>query len=416
MEIRDVRKKGFSQRTPVAEVIDWLDREVRPLGSETIPTQDAHQRVLSETVISSMAVPSFDRAMMDGYALVAESFQGASPNNPLPMEVVGTSLPGCPTEAIVESSKVVQIMTGAPMPQGANAVLPFELVDSQNENLFAIDSVPAQKNVGYVGEDINIEDEIAGRFQWLRPQDVGLLTSVGVENVSVFRRPQVNIVVSGNEIVPVGSSRKQNQVFDSNGPMLRGLIERDGGTSELLFCEDDPDAIRQTITRPADVVLVSGGTSVGAEDFAPGIVRELGELVFHGIAMRPSSPTGLGKIGSEKFVFLLPGNPVSCMCAYDFFAGRAIRILGGRRSDFPYQKMALPMARKISSVLGRLDYCRIKIKDGNIEPIAIRGASVLSSLANADGFLLIEPHSEGFDAGEVVDAYLFEQRTGAQDG
>ncbi len=407
-DFRDVRKKGFDKRAAVVDVLDWIDREVPLLPAESIPVVHASQRVLAADVSSTICVPDFDRAMMDGYAIVAESFHGASPHHPLPMQIVDTSMPGKPATATVDNDAVVQIMTGAPMPQGANAVLPFELVEQQGSQCFAIESVPAKKNVGYVGEDIRTGDTVAKRFQRLRPQDIGLLASVGVSDVSVFPQPRVRVIISGNEIVPTGSPRGVHQIFDSNGPMLTALIERDGGIPEVVFCKDDEDSLCDAISEPADVVLVSGGTSVGAEDLAPGIIQRLGDLVFHGIAMRPSSPTGVGKIGEQTFVFLLPGNPVSCLCAYDFFAGRAIRKLGGRDPAFPYLKSRLPLRRKISSVLGRMDYCRVKVVDQQIEPIAISGASVLSSLTKANGFVLIDPKSEGIDAGELADVYLFQ--------
>lgn len=157
---------------------------------------------------------------------------------------------------------------------------------------------------------------------------------------------------------------------------------------------------------PADVVLVSGGSSVGQEDHAPEILRELGTLAIHGVAMRPSSPTGMGRIG-EKLVFLLPGNPVSCLCAYDFFAGRAIRALGGRSTDWPYRKMQATLSRKLVSTVGRVDYARVTLKGEIAEPLAISGASVLSSTTRADGFVIIPADSEGLPAETSVMVQLY---------
>ncbi|MGE0377522.1 MAG: molybdopterin-binding protein, partial [Planctomycetaceae bacterium] len=158
----------------------------------------------------------------------------------------------------------------------------------------------------------------------------------------------------------------------------------------------------------ADVVLVSGGSSVGAEDHAPTLVAELGELAIHGIAMRPSSPTGMGRI-REILVFLLPGNPVSCLCAYDFFAGRAIRRLGGRSSDWPYRSSVETVARKIVSAVGRVDYCRVRRDAGGIVPLAISGASILSSTTRADGFVIVRAESEGHAPGEQVTVLWYDE-------
>jgi molybdopterin molybdotransferase len=158
----------------------------------------------------------------------------------------------------------------------------------------------------------------------------------------------------------------------------------------------------------SDVVLVSGGSSVGQEDHAPALLREHGELAIHGLAMRPSSPAGMGRLG-ERLVFLLPGNPVSCLCAYDFFAGRAIRALGGRAVDWPYGRITAPLARKIVSTVGRLDYQRVRVVAGRVEPLAISGASILSSTVRADGFVLVPPDSEGYPPGVEVEVLLYDQ-------
>ena len=158
--------------------------------------------------------------------------------------------------------------------------------------------------------------------------------------VRVIRRPRVRLVVTGNELLPAGSHPSGFHIADANGPMLSALVERDGGLVDFPgLVRDDPDAILEALQSDADIVIVSGGSSVGIEDLAPMLVAQHGELAVHGIAMRPSSPTGLGRMG-HRLVFLLPGNPVSSLCAYDFFAGRAIRALGGRPKEWPYRAIA----------------------------------------------------------------------------
>jgi molybdopterin molybdotransferase len=154
------------------------------------------------------------------------------------------------------------------------------------------------------------------------------------------------------------------------------------------------------------VVIVSGGSSVGIEDLAPLLVASHGELAVHGIAMRPSSPTGFGRI-EHRLVFLLPGNPVSALCAYDFFAGRAIRALGGGSRDWPYTSVRATLTRKISSPIGRLDYARVRLTGSAVEPLSVSGASVLSSTTRADGFVIVDDDSEGFAAGSDVDVWLY---------
>jgi molybdopterin molybdotransferase len=154
-------------------------------------------------------------------------------------------------------------------------------------------------------------------------------------------------------------------------------------------------------------VLVSGGSSVGKEDHAPVLLSQHGEMGIHGIAMRPSSPTGMGMLDG-RLVFLLPGNPVSCLCAYDFFAGRAIRVLGGNVAQWPYRQVQVPLRRKLVSTVGRLDYARVKLADGQAEPLAISGASMLSSTTRADGFTVVEDNCEGYPDGAMVCVHLYD--------
>jgi molybdopterin molybdotransferase len=157
----------------------------------------------------------------------------------------------------------------------------------------------------------------------------------------------------------------------------------------------------------ADVLLISGGSSVGQEDHAPALLAELGELAVHGVALRPASPTGVGFLAGRP-VFLLPGNPVSCLCAYDLFAGRAVRRLGGRCAEMSYRTASLPLASKIASAVGRVDYVRVRIADGLAEPLAVSGASMLSTTTAADGFVLVPRDSEGHPAGDVVTVHRYD--------
>lgn len=415
-ETADVRMRGFARRHTVAAALEWLDAQLHPLAAETIPLGVAAGRVLASSVVSDVDVPGFDRATMDGYAVDAASTDGAGSYSRLPLAVIGDSMPGRPFDGSIRSGEAVRVMTGAPIPRGADAVLPAEFVEiddpdaaRQEAGLYiqALAAVSPGKNVGRRGEDIAHGSTILERGRVLRPQDVGVLSSVGHGQVSVLRRPRVRLVVTGNELLPAGSRPHGFHIADANGPMLAALVERDGGVVDFPgLVRDDRQVIVDALTADADVVIVSGGSSVGVEDLAPTLVAEHGELVIHGIAMRPSSPTGLGKIG-RRLVFLLPGNPVSSLCAYDFFAGRAIRALGGRDKAWPYRSIRAVLSRKISSPIGRLDYARVRLVAGRVDPIAVGGASVLSSTTRADGFVIVGDDSEGFAEGTEVDVWLY---------
>ena len=410
----DVRMRGFARRHTVSAALAWLDAQLQPLQAETVPLRDAAQRVLATPVISCVDVPGFDRATMDGYAVVAASTEGATAYTPLPLTVVGQAMPGCPFEGTVSFGQTVRIMTGAPMPAGTDAVLPAEFAGADDPiQIHALSAVSPGKNLGQRGEDIVRGTALFDAGRVLRPQDLGVLSSVGQADVQVVRRPRVRLVVTGNELLPAGSRPHGFHIADANGPMLAALIERDGGIADFpCLVRDDRDAIEEALHADADIVLVSGGSSVGVEDLAPMLVAQYGELAVHGIAMRPSSPTGLGRIGS-RIIVLLPGNPVSSLCAYDFFAGRAIRALGGRNlggrnKDWPYRSIRAKLNRKISSPIGRLDYVRVKMIDGMVDPLAVGGASILSSTTRADGFVIVGDDSEGFPAGAEVQVWMYD--------
>ena len=416
-EADDVRMRGFAQRHTVDAALAWLDAQLQPLTSEIIPLHVAAGRVLAASVASEVDVPGFDRAMMDGYAVLADSTEGASAYTPLQLKVVGESMPGCPFGGVVRNGEAVRIMTGAPMPSGSDAVLPAEWIGADGDEagtnvgrphlISAEAAVSPGKHVGKLGEDITRGTTLLQSGRVLRPQDLGVLSSVGQAEVQVVRRPRVRLVVTGNELLPSGMRPRGFHITDANGPMLGALIVRDGGVVDFPgLVKDERDAILEALHSDADIVIVSGGTSVGIEDLAPMLVAQYGELAVHGIAMRPSSPTGLGRI-ENRIIFLLPGNPVSSLCAYDFFAGRAIRVLGGRGKEWPYRAVNGRLNRKISSPIGRLDYARVTIADGLVEPLAVTGASVLSSTTRADGFVIVGEDSEGFPAGAQVEVWLY---------
>jgi molybdopterin molybdotransferase len=405
----DVRLKGFRDRAEVADVLRLLDERVRPLTGEEVPIPQAAGRVLTAPVVAEVAVPGFDRAAMDGYAVRAEETFGAGPYNPLELRVVGESLPARPFGGRVAAGQAVRIMTGAPLPEGADAVLPVEVAQEEAGALRITEPISPGRHVGRRGEDIEPGRTVLPSGRRLRPQDLGLLASLGVRSVPAVRRPRVEVLVTGDELLPAGARPEGHRIVDSNSVMLEALVRRDGGEPHVgPILADRREIVREAIaSSTADVLLVSGGSSVGQEDHAPAIVAELGELPVHGVALRPASPTGVGFLGGRP-VFLLPGNPVSCLCAYDLFAGRAVRRLGGRSFELPYRAVPLPLAAKISSAVGRVDYVRVRVRDGQAEPLAVSGAALLSTTTAADGFVLVPRDAEGHPPGGVVTAYLYD--------
>jgi molybdopterin molybdotransferase len=406
----DVRMRGFRQRADVPDVIRLIDERVGALPPDAVDLFEAAGRILARDATSAVDVPAFRRSAMDGYAVIAEETFGATPDDPRPLAIAGESFPAAPAGVVVAAGQCVRIMTGAPLPDGADAVVPVEETERDGDTARIRTAVTPGKNVGQVGEDVAKGAVVLRAGRRLRPQDVGLLASLGYSRVSVTRRPVVALVVTGNEILPAGSQPDGHRIVDSNTPMLHALVKRDGGelrTGPIL--PDDRERLQEALlacAEQADIVLVSGGTSVGQEDHAPMILREAGELPVHGVAMRPSSPAGVGFLRGKP-VFLLPGNPVSALCAYDFFAGRAVRAMAGLQRGWPHVALSMPLARKIASALGRTDYVRVRIEERKVVPLAIRGASILSSTVRASGFVIVEKDREGYAEGETVTVRLY---------
>lgn len=405
----DVRMRGFASRTLVEEAVAWVDRHSKPLAVERAELAQLRGRILTEDIHSGMNVPPFDRAAMDGYALRGSESVGAGQYNPLSFRLCGHALPGTPYDGTVVPGTAVRIMTGAPMPTGADAVVPAEYAEEIAGQVQITTPIAPGKHVGHTGEDVAEGSVILAAGRRLRPQDVGLLASIGIDAANVVRRPRVAILTTGDELVTPGKPKGMHQIYDANSSMLAGLSERDGAVvAEPVHLEDSRERIRLAMQQSeADVILISGGSSVGSEDHAPTLLAELGELAVHGVAMRPSSPVGFGRIG-DKLVFLLPGNPVSCLCAYDFFAGRAIRRLGAQKSDWPYPMTPQTLSRKIVSAVGRVDYCRVRRAENGVEPLALSGAAILSSTSRADGFVIVPAASEGYAPGQPVNVYHYD--------
>jgi molybdopterin molybdotransferase len=449
--------KGFAERADVEEVDDFLLRHTRALPAEDVELLACAGRVLAADVRAEVDVPGFRRAAMDGYAVRGEDTFGASAYDPIALEIDGQALPGRPFPGSVGAGRAVRIMTGAPLPEGADAVVMAEVCDEQDGRVEVGEAVAPRKNVGAIGEDIATGEVVLRRGRRLRPQDVGLLASIGMARAPCVRRPRVQLVVTGDELLPAGQRPEGARIVDSNSVVLRALVARDGG--ELLPFEilpDRADRVREVLRAGADeanLILVSGGSSVGQEDHAPRLVSELGTLDFHGVSMRPSSPAGVGRIrkGAERprseaqpsevregagkgaarprseaepsevregdvLVFLLPGNPVSCLCAYEFFAGPALRALGGRPRAWPHRRVRLPLARKINSAIGRTDYVRVAIEKGQVVPIATSGASILSSTVRAAGCVIVPREQEGMPEGAEVEVRLYDDELAVETG
>ncbi|MBZ5640587.1 MAG: molybdopterin molybdotransferase MoeA [Acidobacteriia bacterium] len=414
--MRDVRMKGFRERTGVEAALAMLEQRTGALDAESIPITEAADRVAAADVIAAVDVPHFARAAMDGYAVDGESTFGATAHAPVELRVRGASAPGRPFPGRVGRLEAVRIATGAPLPAGCDAVLMAEHAEEEERDgavwVRVSEAVAPLKNVGDVGEDVRRGTTVVARGRRLRPQDLAVLSGVGAAAVDVVRRPRVRILVTGDELLPPGTTPSGAFIADANSPMLAALCRRDGaGDVSRVHVPDRRERVRDAVAETTEhVLLVSGGTSVGPEDHAPGVLAEIGEIAVHGVAMRPASPAGFGFFGTgrRQIAFLLPGNPVSCLCAYEFFAGPTIRALGGRPRAWPHRRRRCRVASKIVSPLGRTDYVRVTVRGDDVTPIMVSGSSIISSTTRADGVVIVESGDEGHREGEWVEVLFYD--------
>lgn len=402
----DIRQQGFADRLPMEEALRWIDSHSRLGDSEAIPVEDAAGRILAQPFIALTDKPPVDLAVEDGYALRSAETDGADNYNPLlfHLQPAGQALP-------LHSAALIS--SGIPLPPGADAVAPFDLVRRGTEAAELIATVARGTGVNLQAHEVRKATTLIETSRPLRPSDLGLIASFGVAQVRVLRRPLVRIILAGNKpsqlCHPSDATAPHANGPDVNGPMLRALVTRDGG--QIESCEygiTDRGALAGLIARPgADVVLLCGRTATGADDEAPLALAAAGTLSIHGIALRPAASTGMGSVADVP-VILLPGSPLACLCAYDLFAGRLIRSLGGRSSQLPYPVRSATVGRKIVSSIGSVELCRVRLVAGKAIPLASPDSGGLASVARADGFVLVPAALEGYAPGATVDVYLYD--------
>ena len=411
MSNHDVRMRGFSERTDLESALDQLRAFVKPLVEEAVPLRQALGRTLARDIVSTKQVPAFDKSAMDGYALRAAETFGASPTDPASFKVIGEILPGDVGDFEVEPGEAVRIMTGGAFPKGADAVLMVEQTTDQGDSVLVHGPVVPGRNVARAGEDVQKGDRVLGRGRVLRPQDLGVLASIGEVELQVTRRPVVGILSTGNELVEPDSAEagSRGHVVNSCRFLLEGLVTLTGGIPQSLgTLPDDSDTIRAALVAfDGDILLTTGATSTGKEDFLPGLIAELGELFVHGVNIRPASPLGFGRMGKALAV-LLPGNPVAAMVGFDVFVRPAIQLMLSQPEGRNNRRVRGRLRRKLASALNRTDFVRVLLLgDGEVEPLRSGGAGVLTSVTKADGFVIVPRDDEGFEAGTEVEVFLF---------
>ena len=382
----------FKRFSGAAAALDMLIDCCRPLrGTEILQTVMAEGRVLSQDVASAVSLPAFDRAAMDGFAVHSAETLGARPHAPVFLE------------------RFLPIGTGMPVPADYDAVVMLEDSDRHGSVLEVTAQIHPYRNVSRVGEDISAGDTVLSEGHTLRPPDLALLSALGIAEVQVYEKPKVVIIPTGGKLLEIGSRALfAGEAYEINGLMARLYAEKWGASATKTgIVPDDESLVREALraNEDADLIIIIGGTSIGEKDYAPKVLSEMGELFVHGVRLQPGKPTAIGAVAGKPVV-CLPGYPVAMLMDLYFFVRPALQKIGHRNDPQPAVKAKL--ARKIPSRPGYLSLVRVALKDGEAEPIMISGAGILSSVARADGFVIVSEEKEGLEAGETVDVLLFE--------
>jgi molybdenum cofactor synthesis domain-containing protein len=375
---------------------------------ERVSIREASGRVLAEAVASAHDVPPFDRAAMDGYAVIAEDTFGAGRYDPKLLRSVETVFTGQVATRAVAHGECIEIATGAPMPHGADAVVMVEETEKAADDLVRVFTpVYPRQHVGRRAADIAVGQRLLEPGALLNPSRIGALAAMGIEHVPVFAKPRVGILSTGNEIVDPGRPLEPGQIYDINQFTLGAIIGAHGGVA--ITGPTAPDSLPEitaalTAAAAEDIVVFSGGSSVGERDLILDALQAAGEVLFHGIAVKPGKPTVFGRIGDTP-VLGMPGYPTSCLSnAYMLLVPLLRRM--ARLPEHRPQSVRLPLSRRVVSTTGRHQFYTVRIADGQAVP-AFKQSGDITSMSQADGYIEIPAQTDIVEAGELVDVKLF---------
>jgi molybdenum cofactor synthesis domain len=392
---------GFKHRTRLAAAVDTLLSAVEPHErTERLPLNMADGRAVASTITAPNPVPNYDRAAMDGFAVRAADTFGAGDRSPKILDTV-------PPEDEITPGTAIPVNTGSELPEGADAVVMIETVDDNGETIEVHEAVAAGENVGDTGEDVAEGQMLYEPGHRLRPSDLGLLKSVGRWKLDVYQKPTVGVVPTGEELVETDPD--PGEIIETNGLTVAQYVTRWGGDATYRnIVTDDESALRAAIQRDLtkDIIVTTGGSSVGERDLIPEVVDDLGEILVHGVAIKPGYPVAIGLV-QETPVLMLPGYPVSCLVTAVQLLRPLLKTMGHLPTE-PLPAREATLTRKIPSEPGTRTFARVETSvdsengERTATPTRAGGAGVLSSVALADGWVVVSEDREGYAEGERV--------------
>ena len=400
--------RPFSSTISLDEARRRLDAAVRPIARiERARLEDAAGRVAAADVISAIDVPPFARSAMDGYAVVSADTVGATRATPARLRVIDRIYTGEASSMAVERGTCAEISTGAPFPAGADAVVMVEETETNGSWIDVFAAATAGQHIGRRAADIAAGDRVISAGDLLSPSRVGAIAAIGGADADVFAKPRVAILSTGNEVVEPGGPLAPGQIYDVNRFTLGAVVSAHGGIAEPHHAAQDTvaaliDALDACAT--ADLIVFSGGSSVGERDLVADAIAARGEMIFHGIAVRPGKPTAFALVCGTPF-FGMPGNPTSCLSNAYILLVPFLRALARLPPHRPRTVVA-PLGRRIASAVNRHQFYTVRLRDGIAFP-AFKGSGDITSLSQADGYIEIPADQSVVEEGASVAVTLF---------
>jgi putative molybdopterin biosynthesis protein len=388
----------------------------KPVGVELISISKAHNRILALDIVAPLNIPPFTRSTVDGYAIKAVDSFGASEENPLSLKFVGNVAIGESPNVVVNNGLVAEIVTGAPLPKGADSVVMIEYTTRKKDDVFVHRPVSIGENLMIAGSDICINEVVLKKGRFLTSREIGVLAAIGMSKVTVYRRPKVAVLSTGGEIVAPGELLLSGKIYDINAHSLSAAVLETGCEPINLGIIPDKKneltiAIKDALDS-ADIVITSGGVSVGPKDFTPKVVDSIGKpgVIISGVAVKPGKPITIA-IVNEKPIFSLPGNPTSSLFMFNVFVRPILTKLAGRpKQDLP--KLKAVTTQKMFPARGRRTFIMVKVVYGKtgkplVSPVPTGLSGAITTLAKADGFIEISEKNQFIAMGTEIDVYLF---------
>jgi molybdenum cofactor synthesis domain-containing protein len=375
---------------------------------EEVELDDAVGRVSAENVKAPFDVPFFDRSAMDGYCVRAEDVYGASQFNPVRLRVVDTIGVDEEPRRPVGAGECIQVATGSIIPEGGDAVVMYEHTERVDGEVLVYRPVYPGENISKKGSDIPRGREIIKAGDYLNASKIGVLAALGIARVRVYEKPRILIIPTGSELAKVGGDKSALQIYDINTHTLAAVVKENGGIPVLHeIVPDDEKEVEKALEKGVEssLIVITGGSSVGARDIIYDVLSRRGEVLFHGVQVKPGKPT-VGAVFENRVVLAMPGHPTSCLSNAYLFLRPVLRRVA-RLPEAGLRTVRARLARRVVSTLGRRFFLTVRLRNGEAEPV-FKESSAITSMAEADGYIVIPENADTVEKGDWVEVHLFQ--------